>query len=124
MKTWGLLLCAFIVCVMMCSGCVMFSDYEYSEGHRDGKLQKVSHKGIVWKTWEAEVALEGYSRTKPSDGQTGGNVWSFTATVAVTRDLEQYNSEELLRFYYKQKLVALPWRGDTTYFVYRVEKLK
>lgn len=30
---------------------------EYSRGQRIGYVTKVSHKGVIWKTWEIEVQM-------------------------------------------------------------------
>ena len=33
-------------------GCKVLNNYEYSSGSRAGMVNKMSHKGIIWKTYE------------------------------------------------------------------------
>jgi hypothetical protein len=46
----------------------------FSEGVRVGTIQKFSQKGVVKKSWEGELVMEG---TKFSAG-SGGNIWKFS----------------------------------------------
>lgn len=51
----------------------------YSEGVRVGTLQKFSNKGLVNKSWEGELVMEGEKFKAGSNGGTrGGNVWAFS----------------------------------------------
>lgn len=50
----------------------------YSEGVRVGTLQKFSNKGVINKSWEGELVMEG-EKIKGSGGSVrGGNVWAFS----------------------------------------------
>ncbi len=51
------------VFVVKCSG---GANIEYASGSRSGVVQKLSKKGVIWKTWEGELNL-GYN-TASSDG--------------------------------------------------------
>lgn len=89
----------------------------YSDGERSINVIKVSEKGLIWKTWEAEGVLsqKGFSVTY---------VWSFSI------DNNDPNKEELLqklqrafetgqtvKVKYKQMAGTVPWRGKTSYFI-------
>lgn len=50
----------------------------YSEGVRVGTLQKFSNKGLVNKSWEGELVMEGEKIKGNSNGVRGGNVWAFS----------------------------------------------
>ena len=50
--------------VLKCTGGV---NWEFSDGSRSGVIQKLSKKGIFWKTWEGELNL-GYT-----EGSTDSN---------------------------------------------------
>lgn len=93
----------------------MVGGYEYSDGFRDGQLQKFSKKGLIWHTWEGELALPGFQSE------------AFSFTVSDNTVAEQLNNTKPgvhLRLHYKQKLVALPWNGSTTYFIWKIEQTK
>lgn len=50
----------------------------YSEGVRVGTLQKFSNKGLVNKSWEGELVMEGVKLKSSETGTRGGNVWAFS----------------------------------------------
>src|SRR5882724_109197 len=86
----------------------------YSYGERKGMLIKVSRKGNVFKTNEAEMWL--------SCRQTV-NVEKFVFSI-VERPLAdslQELQDECIKVYYKQFRHTLPWRGDSEYIIERFE---
>jgi hypothetical protein len=34
---------------------------DYSDGYRVGRVEKISHKGLVWKSWEGYLVLAGFN---------------------------------------------------------------
>ena len=62
----------------------------YSEGVRVGVVQKFSIKGVINKSWEGELVMDGEKfRGGYKTGTSGGNVWKFSvldASVAKTID--------------------------------------
>jgi hypothetical protein len=50
----------------------------YSDGVRVGVVQKLSSKGMVNKSWEGELVMEGEKIKGNSSGIKGGNVWNFS----------------------------------------------
>lgn len=50
----------------------------YSEGIRIGNIQKFSQKGMMSKSWEGELVMEGTKISGSSAGVRGGNVWAFS----------------------------------------------
>lgn len=94
--------------------------FQYSEGTRSGVVQKVSHKGMIWKTWEGELNL-GYVR-----GQESGiapAVWSFSvASPEVARDLERAErAGRRVTLHYRQYLMRGMRYGSTNYDIVKVE---
>ena len=95
-----------------------YRNYTISEGSRTGILYKISKKGAVFKTYEGELQLAGM--------QIMNNVSKFDfsiegdAVYAVAQNLEGKN----VRVYYRQKIDAFPWQGDTDYLVYKIEEAK
>jgi hypothetical protein len=52
----------------------------YSEGVRVGVVQKFSSKGLVNKSWEGELVMDGVKMSGGyKTGTSGGNVWRFSA---------------------------------------------
>jgi hypothetical protein len=105
----------------------------YSEGYRDGRVYKLSHKGWVNRSWEGQMALPGVvlSRHGASEanqtvhGQSG-NVWEFSiddGQVQVIEDLKAVRGDELVRLHYHEWVFYRPWRNATGYRVTRVERL-
>jgi len=114
-----------VVLGLLCAGCVGLGNFEYSDGHRDGYVQKMSTKGVIWKTHEGELAMPGFGAGNKKPGQPdGGNVWAFSvADPAVAEELDKLPASQPVRLHYKEHLWALPWNGSTGYFVYKVDKL-
>lgn len=51
----------------------------YSEGVRVGTIQKFSQKGLMNKSWEGELVMDGIKFKAGAEGGTrGGNVWKFS----------------------------------------------
>lgn len=89
--------------------------YTYSEGYRAGLLQKFSHKGAIFKTYEGEMILSSVA---------GGN----NVVIASEKFLFSVNDKNLANaldtlqgrnviVHYIQKNAALIWKGDTPYYV-------
>jgi hypothetical protein len=88
----------------------------YSTGIRAGIITKISHKGYLFKTWEGELNL-GMQQAP----------WAFSVdsgereVIKVLEDAAQ--TGERVKLHYEEKFVQFSWRGDTKYFVTRVERL-
>jgi hypothetical protein len=64
----------------------------YSEGIRTGTVQKFSKKGMLIKSWEGELVMEG----NKFNMQSGGNVWKFSVkdpTVATNIETATMNGK-------------------------------
>lgn len=110
------------------SGCV-----DYSEGTRAGLVNKFSKKGIVCKTWEGEMTVQGggfrNSTSTDSEGRTNtsviANVWEFSVgDESLVREIQNaMDSGKRVKLTYSQKLWVPPCQADTTYFVKKVQVL-
>ncbi len=98
--------------------------WNYSTGYRVGKVIKVSHKGFVIKTWEGELDL-GYLST--NQGALATRIFNFSVDRGedqVRRQIDSaYVRDQKVKLYYREKVFLIPWRGDTRYFVYKVERI-
>ncbi|WP_430907397.1 6-phosphogluconate dehydrogenase [Maribacter sp. 2-571] len=86
----------------------------YSEGVRSGELIKISHKGVVVKTWEGEI----------SQGVSGAQIFTFSVLdkdEQVIEKLQEYQGN-YVKLHYTERFATFFWLGDTKYFVTQVEK--
>lgn len=119
---WNLITigCILVMC-LFCGGCsigYMNGGFEYSEGFREGTVQKFSHKGMMFKTYEGELAMSG------DKNPTMSNIFEFTASdPEIVKELQSLHATENVRLYYKQYMFVPPWRGSTEYFIYKIEKV-
>jgi hypothetical protein len=93
--------------------------YTYSDGYRSGLLQKLSHKGNVFKTYEGELV----QRSIVSTGNVGIASEKFYFSVAsdsVAKSMQNFEGKNV-RVHYLQKNGTLPWRGESEYIVDNVE---
>lgn len=107
-------------------GFMMFAYYaSYSEGVRSGFVIKVSSKGLMFKTREGEMNVQTFGSKKTGESPVSETfVFSvFKNADDVYKDLEAVSlSGERVNLHYQEKYVHLPWRGETTYFVTKVER--
>ncbi len=85
----------------------------YSEGTRSGELIKISHKGVLIKTWEGEI----------SQGISGAQIFAFSVLdqeTEVIGKLDEYQGR-YVKLRYMERYATFPWLGDTKYFITSVE---
>jgi len=88
----------------------------YSEGVRSGELIKISHKGVIAKTWEGEI----------SQGISGAQIFTFSVLdkdQEVIEKLKEYQGE-YVKLDYVERYATFFWLGDTKYFITKVVKEK
>ena len=97
----------------------VYSNYTYSEGTRTGYLIKTSKKGYIFKTYEGQLNLGGFGQNKT----TGliGNVWNFSIDDEEMYKKIQAFEGEKVTVSYKEINKAMPWQGETNYFVYDIK---
>ncbi|WGH76230.1 6-phosphogluconate dehydrogenase [Tenacibaculum tangerinum] len=86
----------------------------YSEGVRSGELIKISHKGVIIKTWEGEI----------SQGISGAQIFSFSVEESekeVINKLQEYQGR-YVKVAYKERYGKIFWLGDTKYFITNVQE--
>jgi hypothetical protein len=115
---WILYLTIFIVCIFI----YWKYFYTYSEGYRAGLLQKFSHKGMLFKTYEGEMILSSVSSSK--DVTLASEKFYFTLTnKSLIRQLDTLQGDMVI-VHYKQKNGTIFWRGDSEYLVDSVKVKK
>ena len=89
--------------------------YTYSEGYRAGLLQKFSHKGAIFKTYEGEMILSSVSTTR--DVAIASDKFLFSViNKSLIRQFDTLQGSTVI-VHYKQKNTKLFWRGDSEYLV-------
>jgi uncharacterized protein YwgA len=81
----------------------------YSDGVRSGELIKISHKGMLVKTWEGQI----------SQGISGAQIFSFSVLdkdTDVINKLKEYQGQ-YVKLNYIERYRTFAWLGDTRYFV-------
>ncbi|QHT68434.1 hypothetical protein GXP67_18190 [Rhodocytophaga rosea] len=93
----------------------------YSEGNRAGTIAKLSRRGVLIKTYEGQLNIGGIS----TDGSHTSPLWDFSVSNGEKEVIKQLEDAALtgdhVKLYYKEKFYTLSWRGETKYFVYKVE---
>ena len=92
-------------------------NFSYSEGKRDGYVQKMSHKGWLCKTWEGTL-YTGIAKSFQSD--------SFQFTVrsdSIAGLIQSYAGKKVAVDYTQHIGVPISCFGDTQYFVTGVNAL-
>ena len=120
MKTVKIVFFAIVALVVLIGAYYIFGSY--SEGSRAGTIVKLSRRGMIIKTYEGQLNLGGFS------GETGSpasSLWDFSVDGGKDEVIKQLEEASLngkrVKLYYKEKFFQLSWRGDTKYFVYKVE---
>ncbi len=111
-----------ILGLLSAGGFFLVSNYTYSKGARAGTLIKLSKKGVMFKTYEGQLNLGGFS----TDSQEGvsGNIWEFSVTqTELYNELQDYEGNRV-KLHYREVIRPMPWQGKTNYFVYKVELVK
>jgi hypothetical protein len=89
--------------------------YTYSEGYRAGLLQKFSHKGAIFKTYEGEIILSSVSSNR--DVALASEKFLFTVTnKSLVRQFDMLQGQSVI-VHYRQKNAPVFWRGDSPYLV-------
>ena len=97
----------------------------YSEGDRAGKVLKISEKGMLFKTYEGQISMEGFGAVRSQ------NIFSQTFEFSVeksrddiTENLQKAMSEgKRVNIHYIERYWKIPWRGDSKYFVREIKIL-
>lgn len=94
----------------------------YSEGTRSGILTKVSKKGYVFKTFEGELNVGGFSQ---GDGTIMPNsIFKFSVIKEnIYKKIQEKEGKKVV-LHYKQVIKNFFWQGDTDYFVLDVSEVK
>jgi len=96
----------------------------FSSGYRAGVPIKVSHKGVLFKTWEGQLNVGGLTSNAQGAIPT---TWEFSIAddnvEARNKIDEAITKGKRVKLQYEEKYVKFFWQGDTKYFIQEVEIL-
>jgi hypothetical protein len=105
---------------LVVSGYIYWSFFfTFSDGYRAGMLQKFSHKGNIFKTYEGEMVLSSVQSNKNVTLASEKFLFSV-ADKDVAFQLDTLQGRNVI-VHYTQKNNTLPWRGETTFIVSSVK---
>lgn len=107
----------FFVLLLLAGGGFFYWKYyfTYSSGNRYGLLQKFSHKGNLFKTYEGEMIL---SSIKSNMNVALASEKFFFSVTDKNVANELMNAQgKFVTIHYEEKNGTLSWRGDTPYIV-------
>jgi len=105
----------FLIIIFLAGFIYMKYFYTYSEGYRAGLLQKFSHKGTIFKTYEGEMILSSVASTR--DIAIASEKFQFTViNESLIRQFDTLQGDNVI-VHYIQKSGAVFWRGDSKYLV-------
>jgi len=118
-----------ILMVLLVVGIAIFSFAywgSFSEGTRSGMVVKISKKGYLFKTYEGTLNLQTFGANKSPNLVSESFEFSVESDQEeVIKMLEEASlTGERVSLRYVERLVRFPWRGDTKYFVEKVERIK
>jgi hypothetical protein len=96
--------------------------FTYSEGNRAGLLQKFSHRGNIFKTYEGELVLSSVESNK--NVTLASEKFFFSAQDENLATKLSSLEGHMVVLHYRQKNGILPWRGETEYIVDSVRQDK
>src|SRR6476660_1928117 len=99
-----------ILIILIFSGWFWWKFYfTYSEGNRSGLLQKFSHKGNVFKTYEGELVLSSLTVNGPTS-LSSEKFYFSVGDEKLGETMKGYEGHRVV-LHYNQKHGILPWRG-------------
>jgi hypothetical protein len=96
----------------------------YDSGVMAGKVLRISEKGVLFKTYEGKINLETFGALKGASPIAESFDFSVeTDQKELIEELEVVAlSGERINLRFIKRYVSFPWRGDTKYFVTKIER--
>lgn len=96
----------------------------YERGVMAGKVLRITEKGVLFKTFEGKLNLESFGALKGASPIA--ETFDFSVTSNQTEVIQQLQevalSGERVNLHFVKRYVRFPWRGDTKYFIEKVER--
>lgn len=96
----------------------------YEKGIMAGKVLRVTEKGVIFKTYEGKISLDSFGALKGVSPVA--ETFDFSVESDQTEVIQQLSdvalSGERVNLTFVKRYMRFPWRGETKYFVTRVER--
>lgn len=96
--------------------------FVFGEGVRNGELNYVVYKGLVFKTYEGKLIQTGIK--SQAAGSIQSNTFEFSITDKELAEELMKSSGKVMELHYKEYFGRLPWRGHTKYVVDNIVSMK
>ncbi len=97
----------------------------YEKGVMAGRVLRIAEKGVLFKTHEGKLSLESFGALKGVSPVA--ETFDFSVEGDQTEVIGQLSkvalSGERVNLYFVKRYMRFPWRGDTKYFITKVERL-
>jgi len=98
----------------------VLTGWSYSDGERAGTVSKFSRRGFVFKTYEGVLNVGGFS------GETGSLTpqyfdFSVKDDAVAAKITDAVKTGQRVTLHYEEKILKLPWNGETKYYITSVE---
>lgn len=96
----------------------------YERGVMAGKVLRVTEKGMIFKTYEGKLNLESFGALKGASPIAETFDFSVESDqIEIIKQLEEVSlSGERVNLHFVKRYAQFPWRGDTKYFIEKVER--
>ena len=116
-----------LIAVLIISAIILSFSYwgVYDEGLRAGTVLRISKKGMIFKTYEGQLNLQTFGALRGASPIMEAFDFSVEPdNDQVIKDLEAVAlSGERVNLHYVKRYVRFPWRGETKYFITKVERV-
>lgn len=114
----------FITLIVIITGIFIYWKYfyTYSNGYRAGLLQKFSHKGNIFKTYEGEMILSSVS-SNTNVAIASEKFYFSVINKNLAQQLDTIQGQMVI-VHYLQRNGTLFWRGDSEYMVDSVKRTR
>ena len=98
----------------------------YERGVMAGKVLRITEKGMVFKTYERKLSLESFGALRGVSpiAETFDFSVASDQTEAIAQLQEVSLSGERVNLHFVKRYMKFPWRGETSYFIEKVEREK
>jgi hypothetical protein len=97
----------------------------YESGVMAGRVLRISEKGLIFKTYEGKLSLESFGALKGVSPVA--ETFDFSVESGEEEVIKQLGevslSGERVNLHFRKRFMSFPWRGETKYFIERVERV-
>ncbi|MCW5912256.1 MAG: hypothetical protein KIT62_14395 [Cyclobacteriaceae bacterium] len=116
-----------IIAIILGIGALAFMYWGvFERGAMAGKVLRITEKGVLFKTYEGKISLESFGALKGVSPVAETFDFSVEGDQAeVIKQLQEVAlTGERVNLHFVKRYMRFPWRGDTKYFVERVERAR